>query len=82
MNGLAPFNTLEELRAEKEAVIKRIRTRAGRLRSNVVDSFVPSNSFFGQSPNKIFKIIGYGVAAYKMYVNVRNVVSFFRRRRR
>lgn len=82
MNGVAPFSSLEELRAEKQVVIKRIGTRAERLRSSVVDSFMPSNTFFGQSPNKFFKIIGYGIAAYKAYVNVRNMVSFFKRRAR
>lgn len=71
------FKTLQEIRDEKVVVRRRVKNDVQRLRNDVVDSFVPSNSIFLNSNNKYMNFIGYAITAYKTASSVRGVYNFF-----
>lgn len=74
------YNSLEELRAQKALVSRRIGRGIESLRGEVHTNFVPSNPLFRHSPSRLFKIVGYGITIYKTVMSVRGVVKFFTKR--
>lgn len=77
------YNSLEELRARKSLVSRRIGRGIENLRSEVNSGFMPSGLFSRQTSGaagKVLKIVGYGITIYKTWMSVRGVVKFFSKR--
>ncbi len=69
--------TLEDVRNEKDVARRKINSSMTRLRNDVNDCFMPSNSLFVNSSNKYMNYIGYVITAYKTAMNVKGVYKFF-----
>lgn len=71
------YNTLQDIRNEKAATCRRLDNGIQRLRNDVKDCFVPTNSIFLKSSNKYMNYVGYAITAYKTAMSVRGVYKFF-----
>lgn len=71
------YNSIAEIRAEKEHEGAQLQNDVNRLKNDVTDCFVPSNNIFLNSSNKYMNYIGYAIVAYKTAMSVRGVFRFF-----
>ena len=80
MKQVQKYNSLEELRAEKAVVSRRLNKGVEKLQSDIVDSFVPESSLLDSAVPYI-KYVGYAMTAFKTARMAKNVVCFLRRRK-
>ena len=73
------YHSLEELRADKLIVSRRLRKKVGKLQSDITESFTPDRSFIDSSI-PYMKYVGYALTAYKTARTVKKIVDFARRR--
>ncbi len=77
------YDSLEELRSEKEYARRQIDYGVNRLKNDVADYFVyhPENIFL-ESSNKVMNYVGYAISAYKTATAFRTMFGFFSRKRK
>jgi len=73
------YNSLEELRADKAKVSKKLNKGVRKLQDDIVDSFVPDDSLI-DSAVPYMKYVGYALTAFKTARTAKNIISFLRRR--
>jgi hypothetical protein len=80
MRQVQKYNTLDELRAEKAEVSRRLGKGVEKLQSDIVESFVPENSLLDSAFSYI-RYVGYAMTAFKTARTVMNAIAFMRRRK-
>ncbi|MBP5375609.1 MAG: hypothetical protein J6Y38_04675 [Bacteroidaceae bacterium] len=77
------YDSLEELRSEKEYARRQIDYGVNRLKNDVADYFVyhPENIFL-ESSNKVMNYVGYAISAYKTATAFRTMFGFFSKKRK
>ena len=73
------YSSLEQIREDKQKSLDKMDRGVERLKSDVRDCFLPSNSIFFESSNKYMKYLGYAISAYKTATNVKGIVNFFKK---
>lgn len=73
------YRSLEEIREDKQEALNRVDRGVDRLKGDVRNCFMPSNSIFFESSNKYMNYLGYAISAYKTATNVKGIVNFFKK---
>lgn len=74
------YHTLQELRADKSRVSKKLNKKVRKLQTDIVDSFTPDKTFLDSSLPYL-RYIGYALTGFKVARKVWNVIDFARRRK-
>ena len=73
------YLTLEELRADKRKVGRKLSTELTQLQDDVVSSFLPERSYI-DSTVPYMRYVGYGLTAYKTAKTVKRLFDFVHKR--
>lgn len=74
------FSSLEELRAEKQALMRKIQSDMDVLKTDMSDCFMPRNPAFVKSSSKYMNYVGYAITIYKTVTTIRGLFKFFGKR--
>lgn len=74
------YHSLDELRAEKQRVGKRLGKKVKKLQTDVAQTFTPDRSFVDSSI-PYMRYIGYAITGFKVARKVKKIVDFARRRK-
>lgn len=70
------YSSLAEIRAEKQKTKRQIVNGMDRLKYDVTEDFMPSNSYFYNSSNKYMNYVGYVMTGYKVFKTFRGAFKF------
>ncbi|MBQ0023578.1 MAG: hypothetical protein KBT29_10120 [Prevotellaceae bacterium] len=73
------YKNLAEIRQDKKLTSERVSKGVVRLKSDVKDCFLPSNSIFLDSSNKYMNYIGYAITAYKTASSIKSIINIFKK---
>lgn len=74
------YNSLEELRSDKQRVRSEIRRSFISVREDVKHSFMPDSDTYLNSSSKYLRYIGYALTVWKTARTVSRFVAYFKRR--
>ena len=75
------YSSLADLRADKLALKKHMKSDVDNLKADVKDCFLPRDPAFLNSSNKYMNYVGYAITAFKTMNAISGVFKIFRKRR-